>query len=188
MIIFACSFATLEPNEAGLVYNSVTQVLNKEKVYTGGRYLVGPGMTFMVFPLYAQNIDLDNQLVTSQSKQQFTISVSLQYKLLNTEKGEIVSIYNNYNNKLSALNSQLMSIAVQAIKETVCIMICQGLLHFHTIYLSDTAPLPPPYSPYRLLCSPLLHSTEGLLLEAGVQLTTSFSLLYNKTSPIHSAS
>lgn len=128
---FSASFLTLQPNEAGILMNSITNTIDRTRVYTGGRYYVGMFKKFIVFPLYATTLDLPPLSITTgaselsggqtgSSGQTLTINISIQYRLQNTaEGGEIVEIYNDYNGNIARLTSAIVSIS-QAEVQKIC--------------------------------------------------------------------
>jgi len=49
-VLIGASFHTLSPTEIGLDYNSWTKQLNDEVLFENGRWFIGPGHWFIVFP------------------------------------------------------------------------------------------------------------------------------------------
>jgi len=85
-ILLGVSFSVLEPNEVGLEYNANTLKLYSE-LYTGGRYFLGVGHSFVKFPTTMQTIkfsggDSDFGAIMGRTKDGLAVemSISLQYK------------------------------------------------------------------------------------------------------------
>lgn len=85
--MIGCSFDTLDPLTAGIEFNTVSKSINKDQVFTSGRYFVGLGKAFLEFPRSYQNIDFSSApdadeppLVMERS--QVSIDCSLQYTLI----------------------------------------------------------------------------------------------------------
>lgn len=57
IVVFSCSWDTVEPTEYGLKYNQMTGNVHRDTAYGGGRYIVGPFTSFIKFP--ATNILLE---------------------------------------------------------------------------------------------------------------------------------
>lgn len=50
LVVFIHSWASLQPTEMGLYYNTYTGFVDKTQTYFAGRHLLGPGRDFIVFP------------------------------------------------------------------------------------------------------------------------------------------
>lgn len=48
-ILIMLSFASLEPNEYGLTFNTLTAKIDKSRVYGGGLYFIGVAYNFRTF-------------------------------------------------------------------------------------------------------------------------------------------
>ena len=85
----AWSVGTIEPNEYGLKYNSISRTFDSSKVYDGGWYVIGPFNSFITFPRTQVNVDY-SELPDAQAKPYsarseklaFTLSFSFQYELI----------------------------------------------------------------------------------------------------------
>jgi len=49
LIVLLVSIGTVEPIEYGIIYNALTKKVDKEKVYPGGWYFIGPINSFITF-------------------------------------------------------------------------------------------------------------------------------------------
>lgn len=58
--MFACSFATLNPHEIGLHYNGVTFFVEDGETYDNGRYFLGLGHGFHVYPRKLQYVEFSD--------------------------------------------------------------------------------------------------------------------------------
>jgi hypothetical protein len=95
------SIGTVEPIQYGIKYNAITKDIDRENVYSGGWYIIGPVDSFFTFPATLVNMDF-NDFPGAQSTpinckdkdlQEIKLSISVQYKL---EKDEVISLYNQY--------------------------------------------------------------------------------------------
>lgn len=51
LILFLCSYSIVDINKYGIVYNKNTQkIVTSEPTYKSGRYLLGLGRKFILFP------------------------------------------------------------------------------------------------------------------------------------------
>lgn len=50
IILFGCSFTTLDVNQLGLEFNSINRQYSKDKIYGPGRYMLGLGRQLEAFP------------------------------------------------------------------------------------------------------------------------------------------
>lgn len=99
IIMFACSWDSLEFTEFGLDYNGIQKTVSSD-VYASGRFLLGLGHHFIVFPETLQTIDFSGSSVTSGSLSSrtsdgllVTLDISFQYKLIPLE---IYTLYTEY--------------------------------------------------------------------------------------------
>lgn len=65
LIVFVLSWAALTPTQFGLAYNSVTGSVDDAHPYEGGRHLLGPTISFLVFPAYTVQLMFDAAGVSS---------------------------------------------------------------------------------------------------------------------------
>lgn len=108
--MFACSFATLTPHEIGLHYNGVTFHI-EEKTYDNGRYFLGLGHGFHVFPRRLQYIEFSESQdggsrnrpisVWSKDGQSVIIEAGFYYRII---PGNLTNLYflykDNYLDKI----------------------------------------------------------------------------------------
>lgn len=90
IILFAVSFGTVEPNEMALNYNSNILQLDSSYLYSGGRYFLGLGHSFITYPKTIQMQEHDtaaafqggaNRIVgRTQDGLAVEIACSIQYK------------------------------------------------------------------------------------------------------------
>lgn len=116
MLIFNFSFAGLAPNFCGIQINQLSKQIDEQRVYNGGLYYLGFFQGFYEFPLHIQTIDYIGETVATADLLSYTVSFSAQYRLRNTEKGEIIWLYKNYQNN-EQIRSQLKSLLLAAVKE-----------------------------------------------------------------------
>ena len=57
LIVMIVSIGTVEPIEYAVKYNSISKSIDKERVYPGGWYFIGPVYNFIKFPATLVNMD-----------------------------------------------------------------------------------------------------------------------------------
>lgn len=90
IIIISISFSTVGATEWALRYSSINQNIDDSKVYSGGRYMVGPFNKFITFPRDAKTVEFstsgrakENPLATrTNDGLALTLHFSFQYKLI----------------------------------------------------------------------------------------------------------
>jgi hypothetical protein len=60
IVLFSVSFGVINPTAVGIVYDHNTQHIESDKLYGGGRYLVGLGREFITFPTTWSTIKMGN--------------------------------------------------------------------------------------------------------------------------------
>mmetsp|Transcript_18160 Transcript_18160/g.33757 ORF Transcript_18160/g.33757 Transcript_18160/m.33757 type:complete len:308 (+) Transcript_18160:194-1117(+) len=90
VILFASSFSTLAPLEMGIARNNIASSVDKTKVYLGGRYFLGLGKEFVIYPTTAQTIEMFNVVAATADKQSVYLDLAFQYKL---KPEELVDLY-----------------------------------------------------------------------------------------------
>lgn len=93
VILFACSWDTVEPTEWGIKYNTLSRQLSAEKVYTGGRYFVWIFTRFINFPSTLINIEFseretsDSGPLNTRTKEGLALGLHMSFQLyLDKEK------------------------------------------------------------------------------------------------------
>ncbi|GMH53973.1 hypothetical protein TL16_g01575 [Triparma laevis f. inornata] len=81
IILFSSSFSTLEPLQMGIARNNIASSVDKDKVYMGGRYFLGLGKEFVIYPTTAQTIEMFNVQAATKDKQSVYLDLAFQYKL-----------------------------------------------------------------------------------------------------------
>ena len=102
VILLLLSFSAVEPLEVGLHFSKFSNKIVSEKSYTGGRYFLGLGHSFIVFPTQAVTIDFTNApgakqrpLATRTSDGlPITLEISMQYIL---KQDKIKDLYTELN-------------------------------------------------------------------------------------------
>jgi regulator of protease activity HflC (stomatin/prohibitin superfamily) len=107
-ILIAISFASLDYNEYGLDYNSFTKTIDPVP-YTNGRYLLGIGHSFLVFPRAVQTMEFsfdrsaDGPPLYSRTEDglEVIIEISFQYHFMPEKLYDVYMLYvDNYNQVL----------------------------------------------------------------------------------------
>ena len=81
VIFFSNSFLTLSPLEMGIARNNIASNIDKTRVYTAGRYFMGLGKEFIIYPTTVQQLDLPGIYAPTLDRQTVKIDIKLQYKL-----------------------------------------------------------------------------------------------------------
>lgn len=89
LILLINSFSSLEFNEYGLDYSSITKSIN-EKPYTAGIHFLGVGHSFIKFPKTVQTIEFSKEKSANSAPLksrtsdglEVTLEISFQYKLI----------------------------------------------------------------------------------------------------------
>lgn len=98
LIILLISIGTVEPIEYAVKYNAITKNIDRENVYSGGWYIIGPVDSFFTFPATFVNMDFTDFPdartmpinVKDRDGQEIRLSLSIQYQL---EKENLVKLY-----------------------------------------------------------------------------------------------
>jgi len=99
IVLIAVSFQSLELNTVGLDYNNNLKSVDSTKLWTPGRYFVGLGHGFIVYPTAVQ----ENQLqMTCRSLDGMTVQISCSYQYqLTKEIDSVFSLYSQFDNDYS---------------------------------------------------------------------------------------
>mmetsp|Transcript_18561 Transcript_18561/g.37181 ORF Transcript_18561/g.37181 Transcript_18561/m.37181 type:complete len:314 (+) Transcript_18561:115-1056(+) len=81
VILFASSFSTLSPLEMGIARNNIASSVDKTRVYTGGRYFLGLGKEFVIYPTTSITIELFDIPAATKDKQTVYLDLAIQYRL-----------------------------------------------------------------------------------------------------------
>jgi len=119
--LFGGSFKTIAPTECGLKINSITQSVQSDRVYTSGRYFIGVGNQFILYPTTLQTIaysedpgaDAISLRASTSEGQTITLEVSLQYRLVISN---LTLLYRKYER---SYGSKYVTVAEAAMKNTV---------------------------------------------------------------------
>jgi len=105
VVIGAASFGSVRQNEYGLVFNWMTKSITP-KVYHGGRHMIGPANSFVVFPATVQTIEFSERRGRRTAERLHTrtkeglalqLSISFQYLLKKDDLPELYALTNiNY--------------------------------------------------------------------------------------------
>ena len=98
MILFACSFQTLNPGEMGLAQNTISRQI-QDKVYFEGRHFLFVGHKFLKYPLRWQLIDFSNDdsdadgvlTAVTASGESVSLEIAVYYTLVPSEAHELYS-------------------------------------------------------------------------------------------------
>ncbi|MES1912506.1 MAG: hypothetical protein MHM6MM_004771, partial [Cercozoa sp. M6MM] len=96
IILIAVSIDSLSPTEYGLHYNANTKHIKPNKVYENGRYMLGPGHSFVKFPKKVQTLNFEGASsieVRSYDGLPVTLSVTVNYRL---SKENLHGLYYDY--------------------------------------------------------------------------------------------
>jgi len=119
------SFGYLHPTEIGIVQNTVQKGIDDTKIYTNGRYYLGLGKSFLIYPTTKQNIYFGSSsnsgfgspdaaaIVVRVPQGQVTIEASLQYSI------NINNVINLYRNFQMDYHRRLVTIASSTVQTTL---------------------------------------------------------------------
>jgi len=107
-ILFASSFGVVQPTEIALKLDGATRIVQTDKTYGGGRYLIGLGQSFITFPITYQLLDFSSDpeeggetlTVLAPGGQTIYIDVSFYYRI---DESHIADIYRIARNTLKSL-------------------------------------------------------------------------------------
>lgn len=104
IILFACSFATLDINHVGLRYNTVSKSYDETEIFGPGRYFVGLGHSLVEFPTTYRQLSFpgDSSAITGRVGVGSTavsvhVSVKVFYKLQIEKLPEIIKWFPSRN-------------------------------------------------------------------------------------------
>eukprot|EP00753_Platysulcus_tardus_P014083 PLAT4028.1.p2 GENE.PLAT4028.1~~PLAT4028.1.p2 ORF type:complete len:329 (-),score=141.77 PLAT4028.1:135-1061(-) len=117
-ILFGCSFSTLAPTEMGIAINRASVTIDETRVYTSGRWLLGLGRGFVVFPRTLQLIEFSDSgdtadapaLRAQSGRTRITVECSLQYQL---RPQDLVLLWQKHEQRY---HDKLVKIAQSALK------------------------------------------------------------------------
>lgn len=99
-ILLGCSFATVSPTEYGIQYSTFSKKIDEGRIYQEGRYFLGLGQSFLIFPRLVQNIEFSNSesrdegpITARTSGGNVRIDASLQYTL---KPSKLINMYKLY--------------------------------------------------------------------------------------------
>jgi hypothetical protein len=96
VILFAVSFGTLDPTEAGIRYNNNLVEIDTSQIYNNGRYFLGLGLWFIRFPVHSQLIEYTGEFALdawSKEGQLINLDISFYYRL---QRNNLVELYRRY--------------------------------------------------------------------------------------------
>lgn len=114
IILFAVSFDTVDVCEMGIKYNNNLVTIDEDHVFNNGRYFLGLGLSFIIFPTKLIPIEFigSSQLrAWSKEGQLVALDLGFYYEL---DREQMVSIYKKYGEDYQL---RFIQLAVKAIKE-----------------------------------------------------------------------
>lgn len=114
IILFALSFDTVDVCEMGIKYNNNLVMIDDETVYNNGRYFLGLGLSFIIFPtklIPIEFIGISQLRAWSHEGQLVSLDLGFYYAL---DRSNIIDIYKKYGENYELRFTQY---AVKAIKE-----------------------------------------------------------------------
>ncbi|KAL3832276.1 hypothetical protein ACJMK2_023934 [Sinanodonta woodiana] len=93
LILIPISFSALEYHQYGFVRQKSTGTVDTTKVYSGGKYFIGPDYEFKVFKANTQFITLENVTVFTSDKLEVSITIFIQYNL---RRGELPLLHKQF--------------------------------------------------------------------------------------------
>lgn len=106
IVLISVSFAKVDMTEVALLYSHASRRIDRDKLYSAGRYYVGVGGEFITFPLTQKEMELPIFESRTADGLKIELQVSLNYKI-EDNKDKILAIYDhfgiNYDGFLSRL-------------------------------------------------------------------------------------
>ena len=104
VIFVASSLESLEYDEYGIDYNTITRKVDRSKVYESGLYWLGFGHKFIKFPKILQTVEFSPDsdatagplISRTQDGLAVTLEISFQYKLIKSELQDLYAEFNEY--------------------------------------------------------------------------------------------
>jgi regulator of protease activity HflC (stomatin/prohibitin superfamily) len=101
ILVWWFSFASLELTEYGIDFSMISYNINRERVFTNGRHMLGLGHYFIRFPSRQQSISYSNAAgsaapaLRSRTSDglEVTLELSFQYRII---QGEVIQLYDKY--------------------------------------------------------------------------------------------
>lgn len=87
------SYETVDNNQVGLDYDTTTMRLDGSKMYESGRYFIGVSHNFITYQTDLSTLNFTNILIRSRDGLAINISVTFQYKLINSLDNMLMLIY-----------------------------------------------------------------------------------------------
>jgi hypothetical protein len=126
--LIGCSFSILEYNQVGIDFDSTSQSINEEKLFTNGRHFIGLAHSFFIYPTklltveFAESHDTGTPdgrsgALTAGSKDGQAIEIEISFFLRLNVK-EVMNVVNLYKEYRTTFMPTVMSKATNAIKET----------------------------------------------------------------------
>jgi len=114
IVLFALSFDTIDVCEMGIKYNANLVTIDEDGIYNNGRYFLGLGLSFIIFPtklIPIEFIGSSQMRAWSREGQLISIDLGFYYAL---EREEMINIYKKYGEDYHVRFRQY---AVKALKE-----------------------------------------------------------------------
>jgi len=106
IVLIACSYRKVDVNEVALLYSHAARKIDREQLYTGGRYYVGVGGEFITFPVTLQEMPLPVFESRTMDGLKISLEVSLSYKF-EKNRDKIIDIYDHFGAKCDGFISRL---------------------------------------------------------------------------------
>jgi len=107
IILLACSYGKVEMNEVGLLYSHASRRIDRERLYTAGRYYVGVGGEFIKYELTQQEMELPVFESRTQDGLKIEMQVSLNFKLQKDDFHKILDLFDHFGQNYTGFISRL---------------------------------------------------------------------------------
>lgn len=95
IVLISVSYRKVEMTEVALLYSHASRKIDREKLYSAGRYYVGVGGEFITFPLTQKEMELPIFESRTADGLKIELQVSLNYKI-EENKEKILAIYDHF--------------------------------------------------------------------------------------------
>jgi len=106
IILVAVSFSKVDPTDVALLYSHASRKIDREKIYSGGRYYVGVGGEFIKYPLTLQEMALPIFESRTADGLKILLEVSLNFKIVKDQK-KILALYDHFGPKYDGYIARL---------------------------------------------------------------------------------
>jgi len=95
VVLIACSYGKVEMTDVGLLYSHASRRIDREELYTAGRYYMGVGGEFFTFPITQQEMKLPVFESRTKDGLKIELQISINFKIQKDLK-KVLAIYDHF--------------------------------------------------------------------------------------------